>query len=371
MKITYSNPQNSIVNFSNSLLKHFGVTPFHETIPAIDAVLANHRQVAVLLFDGMGQALIRKHLPEGAFLRRNFTHTMTSTFPPTTVAATNGLLSGRHPIETGWLGWAQYFKEHDANVDLFSGRHNLTKNPLVSGEDIRRRLDYEDIMTLIGKQNPDLKVDSVWPSFRPDGVERVEDFFIQVDCKLSEVGPKFVYGYWVQPDLDTHEHGVDHPHIKKIIRDINNRLEELAQRHQTTLFLIIADHGLIDIDFVAETSDRRLFEMLERPYSNEPRAANFYVKPKCLRAFPRRFNRLYGDKFILKTRRQVLDENWYGSGTPHPSTAEFIGDFLAIATDRASFDHLHDDTIAHLGMKAHHAGLTESEMLIDVMALNK
>jgi predicted AlkP superfamily pyrophosphatase or phosphodiesterase len=197
--------------------------------------------VAVLLFDGMGRALIRKHLPEGAFLRRNVVHTMTSTFPPTTVAATNGLLSARHPIETGWLGWAQYLKEYDTNVDLFSGKHNLTKDPLADHEEIRRRLDYEDILTLIGKQNPTLKVGSIWPSFKPEGAERIEDFFHQVDRTLSEVGPKFVYGYWVQPDLDTHDHGVDSPHIKKIIRDINARLEG-GDRHRTTLFLIIADH---------------------------------------------------------------------------------------------------------------------------------
>jgi hypothetical protein len=371
MKIKYSDPQNSIVNFSNSVLKHFGVTPFHETIPAIDAILKGHRQVAVLLFDGMGQTLIRKHLPEGAFLRRNVVHTMTSTFPPTTVAATNGLLSGRHPIETGWLGWSQYFKEHDANIDLFSGNHNLTKEPTMAGEEIAKRLYYEDIFSLIAKQNPNMSVSSVWPWFKNKEVNRIEDFFKQVDGKLREVGPKFVYGYWVQPDLDTHEYGVDHPHIKKIIRDINHRLEGLAERHQTTLILVISDHGLIDIDFVKETEDARLFNMLIRPYSNEPRAANFYVKPKYLRSFPRLFNRLYGRHFILKNRQQIFDENWYGIGTVHPSCQEFIGDFLAIATDRPSFDHVKDGAIAHEEMKAHHAGLTEEEMLIDVIALNK
>jgi hypothetical protein len=108
----------------------------------------------------------------------------------------------------------------------------------------------------------------------------------------------------------------------------------------------------------------------DRPYSNEPRRRistlnlNTYAPSAPIQ-------RLYGKHFILKTRQQIFDENWYGYGIPHPSTQEFIGDFVAIATDRSSFDHVHNGTIAHLDMKAHHAGLTEDEMLIDVMALNK
>ena len=371
MKIKYSDPQNSIVNFSNSLLKRFGVPVFHESIPSIDKLLEKHSKVFVVLFDGLGTALIEKHLPRGAALKRNRVHTMTSTFPPTTVAATNGFLSGRFPIETGWLGWSQYFPEHNTNLDLFTGRDNLTKEPRMSGDAIRALLDYQDILTLIKRHNPTMHVTSVWPSIKPGGAETIDSFFKMLDAEATIVGDKLVYGYWIQPDLDTHEHGVDSPEIARTIRDINDRMETLAKRHASTLFLVIADHGLVDIDFVNEQENKRLFALLERPFSNEPRAANFYVKSKKQRAFYKLFTKTYGSHFILKSKDEVLKEQWYGPGVPHPMCDGFIGDYLAIATDRASFDHDKDGRLAHEDMKAHHAGLTIDEMNIDIVALNR
>jgi len=371
MKITYSEPGNDIVNLSNSFLKRFGVTPFHDTIKEVDDLIAKHDQIIVMLFDGMGKALLERHLSAGALLRRNKLKTITSTFPPTTVASTNGLLSGRYPIETGWLGWAQYFSEHDANIDVFSGRDNITKEPRVDPDTIKAKLAYDDIIELIKRTNPAMHVTSVWPSFRQGGAETVEQFFASINKEASVIGPKFVYGYWVQPDLDCHDAGVTSEKIGHIIRDINDRMEKLAKRHASTLFIVLADHGLIDVEFVSPYADKRLSSLLVRNFSNEPRSANFYVKTGKERRFARIFNKLYGRNFILKTRKDILNEEWYGKGAPHPSTDEFIGDFVAVATDKYSFDQIREGKMAHEEMKAHHAGLTEPEMLIDVIALNK
>lgn len=372
MKIKYSDPHNSIVNFSNSILSYFGCAPFHETIPQLDEILKGHRRVFVLLFDGMGTYILNRHLPKGTLLRRNRLHTMTSTFPPTTVAATNGLLSGKFPIENGWLGWSQYFQEHDTNVDLFSGRHNLTKQPLMDPLAIRSLLDYEDIMTIISNKNPKMRVSSVWPyPVRVEGPKQVGDFFKLLDIEASNHGPQFTYGYWIQPDLDTHDHGVTSIQIKRIVRDINNRLEKLTSDHLDTLFLIIADHGLLDIEFIGEEADSKLWSMLVRPFSNEPRAANFFVKPNRHKAFEKRFKQLYGSNFILKSKHELLEESWYGLGQKHPMVDHFIGDYVAIATDRLTFDHYREGQLAHGDMKAHHAGLTEEEMLIDIIAINR
>ena len=50
MKV-YNN--NSLVNLSNSILKHFGVETFHKTIPEVDKLLKGHKKVVAVLFDGM------------------------------------------------------------------------------------------------------------------------------------------------------------------------------------------------------------------------------------------------------------------------------------------------------------------------------
>ena len=62
MKIADYN--NSIVNLSNSILKKFNVNPFHSTIKEIDDLIKNKDKIIVFLFDGMGKAILEKHLNE-------------------------------------------------------------------------------------------------------------------------------------------------------------------------------------------------------------------------------------------------------------------------------------------------------------------
>ena len=40
-------------------------------------------------------------------------------FPPTTTSATTSLLTGKYPIETGWLGWTEKLPEYDVPCTRF------------------------------------------------------------------------------------------------------------------------------------------------------------------------------------------------------------------------------------------------------------
>ena len=113
------NPENSITNFSNSILKRFNAPTHHSTISKVDEILKDKKKVVVFLFDGMGDYVLKTHLSEDSFLRKHIVHQMDATFPPTTVASTNSFLSGKFPIENGWIGWSQYFKELNRNVAVF------------------------------------------------------------------------------------------------------------------------------------------------------------------------------------------------------------------------------------------------------------
>ena len=126
------NNQNTLVNLSNSILNHFGTNPFHDTIPEIDALLKGHKKVVAVLFDGMGQNITRLHLKENSYIRSNYVTTINSTFPPTTAAATTAFLTGKYPVETGWLGWTEYFKDYDRNIILFTSTDYNTGEQLVN-----------------------------------------------------------------------------------------------------------------------------------------------------------------------------------------------------------------------------------------------
>ena len=64
--------EKSLVNLSNSILKHFGANYFHESIPEIDNLLKGHDKVVAVLFDGMGQNITRLHLKENSYIRSNY-----------------------------------------------------------------------------------------------------------------------------------------------------------------------------------------------------------------------------------------------------------------------------------------------------------
>lgn len=372
MKTTNPDYRHSIVNLSNSLLNHYGVKPFHSTIAAVDKVLAGHDKVVVLLFDGMGKALIKKHLDPSSFLVMNYFTTITSTFPPTTVAATTGLLSGRFPIENGWLGWSQYFKAFNCNVDVFTNENSVTKIRVSNENEMRKVASYKDIFQMVSEENPKLRVASIWPSIVERGTARdLLDFFDKVREVVSIKGEKFIYGYWLHPDGLIHMTGVGSEEVHKTILDINAGVAKLAHDFPDTIFLVLADHGLVDIHFSAIEEHPDFYDTLVRPFSNEPRAAFFFVKRGRKREFVRLFKKYYGNEFVLKTKRQALKEQWFGEGAPHLIVKSFLGDYLAIATDQNCFDYLLNGQLAHSRFKAHHAGLTDDEMLIDLMIINK
>ena len=152
MKKNYN--QNSLVNFSNSFLKHFNAPTFHDSIEAVDSALKGHQKVAVILFDGMGRNITRKHLSSKSFIRNHYLTTINSTFPPTTTAATTAFLTGKYPIETGWLSWAQYFDKYQRNIILFKNTDYNTEEKLEPKNIGISELPITTIFELIKEHNP-------------------------------------------------------------------------------------------------------------------------------------------------------------------------------------------------------------------------
>jgi len=111
--------KNCLVNVSNSILAHYELETYHPPMEDLVKRMEPYKKIVVLLFDGMASSLLKRHLKEDAFLRKHVFKEIDSIFPPTTVAATDALLSGKYPKETLWLGWSQYFKEINMHIDVF------------------------------------------------------------------------------------------------------------------------------------------------------------------------------------------------------------------------------------------------------------
>ncbi len=363
---------NTIVNLSNSILRHFGVNTFHNTIPEIDDVLGDHKKVVVLLFDGLGKHIIDKHLRGDAWMRKHYVTTINATFPPTTVASTTGIRSAKYPIETGWLAWAVYLEEYNANISCFLNQRIRDKQIV---QDLKYNImsqvcSYTNVTDLIKSNGHTNAIEIMqYPCFK-DGPKTLKKAKDRLDKFLYDNDDCYCYFYWTEPDDKMHEYGTNSFEVRYEIEKINKFVNKLCKDHPDTLFISLADHGQVNIEYLDICEHKDLYSLLRHECGLEIRTTAYYVQPGKESLFEELFNKYYGQYFNLLSQKEVLDMNLFGEGELHNRSIDFIGDFVSIAIDKyalySSKDH--DKMQFVIG---HHAGYTVDEMEIAVSVYNK
>ncbi len=359
---------NSILSLAASVLKHYGVADCpHQSQPLFDQALAGQpSNVVIMLFDGMGISLIEKHLPADSFLRRHLAETISSVFPPTTVAATTSIQSGQSPAEHGWLGWTLYFKEADDNVNVFANTSAETGRKVSPANLAKTYMPYNDIMQRISEA--DSSVRTCWISpFTP-----AHSYSAASACRKTlkasrQPGRKYIYSYWPFPDHLIHKYGVSSRPVHRNIVQINRQVEKMAGQMKDAVIVITADHGLIDTEWLYLSDQPQLCEMLVRRPSIETRALSLFVKEGCQNRFEKEFRQVYGNWFELISKKDVLSQNLFGSGPLNPRITEFLGDYLAVATGRYSLAY----QPARHPMIGIHAGATLEEYEVPLILISK
>lgn len=358
----YPDYSDSILNLSCSILKHYGVTPDHDTIPAVDEILSrNYKHVVVILLDGLGMNILEEHLNPRDFLRRNLLKDYSSVFPPTTTASTTSFLSGKSPVEHGWLGWDVYFEKEDKTVTCFTNKLQGTEQIAADYDVVRKYFSYESIIDKINKTKS-AEANAIFP-FGKKGFNTLDKWTDAIKQTCKSTKKTFTYAYWENPDHQLHRDGIRAESIQKIITELNSKLLLLCEELKDTVVFITADHGHKNIYGTYLQEEYPDFvEMLERPVSLEPRAISFYVKDKYKSVFSEEFKKYFGEDYILFSKEDVLKKQLFGPGIPHENLTG-IGDYVAVAVS--------DRTILwnknYPSFKSHHAGLTKDEMRIPLI----
>lgn len=360
--------EESLLSLTASLLRHYGGETPHPSLPRLDALLEKgFRNVAVLLFDGMGESVLREWLPADAFLRRHEAGTLSSVFPPTTVAATTTLMTGLSPIEHGWLGWNLFFPEI-GDVSVFSNTLARSGGKKAADYPVAERLlPCASIFDKIRRASGGTADPRYLSPYAGERVGSVGDICRKVREICREPGRHYLYAYWPEPDAMMHRKGTRSPEIGECLREIDRAAEELCAGLSDTLVLITADHGLVDVRwaFLRDTPDAA--DCLLRPPSLEARALSFFVKPGRKEEFREAFLRRFGGDFRLYSREEVFSRRLFGEGTPHPRTADFLGDFLAVAQGALSLDW--EPPRGRPPFAAAHAGGTEEERRVPFVCI--
>ena len=366
--------ENSLVNLSNSILKHFGAESFHDSIPEIDELLKGHKKVVAVLFDGMGRNIVRSHLKEDSFIRKHYVKTINSTFPPTTAAATTSFLTGKYPIETGWLGWDIYFKDYDRNIILFRNTDYNTGELLIKeGEQNIADKYYPTtkIFELIenGKEHAKALAILRYPVQSNGPKNLCVSGVNQLTKALKENDKCFIYFYWDSPDREMHENGIEHRKVHHQVLKAEKFLKKAAKKNPDTLFIFLADHGHVNVKYFDICEHEDLYSLLSKKVTLEKRTAGFYVKNGKNAEFAALFEKYYGKYFELLSKEEVLKNEVFGIGKIAPGAEDSFGDFIAISKREygivASKEMRHLDTYP-----GHHAGGTKEEREIDISVFN-
>ncbi len=368
MKLMEPDYNNSILNVSYTILDYYGHKTDKVLIPELKERLdKNYKHVFLMVLDGMGTNIIKKYLRHRDFLKKHMVKKITSVFPPTTVAATNAILTAKSPYENGYLGWTQYFRKEDVydivfmNEDYYDSQREIDIN-------LRDKyLENETIFDMIKKSSPDVKIHSVFPDFVEHGFKTFED---EVDemIRISELDEKtFSYVYWTNPDGIEHQYGPFGRETKENLKTISDKLNQLKEYlGEDSIVVIIADHGQINVKPVEFTKNTFLYDMLDKKPTIEPRCPAFYVKPEKKLDFRMMFRKMYETRYVLYQSNDFIESGLIGSGVKHPMLDDFLGDFVAIAISD-SYLKFKDTAI----YKGHHAGLTKGEMEVPLIIYEK
>ncbi|MDR1905752.1 MAG: alkaline phosphatase family protein [Clostridiales bacterium] len=359
-KIFYPDYARNIVNIPNSLAKYFHAETKGATLPLLDASLSGgYKNVVLLIMDGMGSEMLKKHIPDG-FLSSHKKTDLSSVFPSTTTAALTSLCSGLTPAEHGWMGWSCYFNDLNICVDLFNNKDSFTGKHIGKPHLASSRMPYRDIWN-----DFDVKSHVVSP-FSKYKIRSLKQLCRVAARLCKKRGKKFIYSYFDNPDAIAHVHGTDSLNLKTALKKYDDLIARFAKKVKNTLVIITADHGLTDAKLYDAEDYPDITECLYAKPSLEPRALSFFVKPEFLSVFPERFKAAFGDAFILKSGKEFLDEKFSGIGNPHPETLNFVGDYMALAVGDIALSSKNQNGFIY-DYKANHSGLTEEEMLVPLI----
>ncbi len=339
-----------------------------------------HRQVLLLVVDGLGLDYLRAH-PEAGCLNAHLRGGMTSVFPPTTATAVTTFLTGEAPRQHGLTGWHMYLRELGSVLAILPARPRYGgPGPGETGVDLRRVLHPRPFADHIGVAaytvSPAFIAESDFNRAHLGGAQAVAyrdlgGMLAHCARLLRSPGRKYVYAYW--PDLDSlgHRFGIWSEAARGHLLELDRALESLlnAIRGTDTLVVLCADHGQIDppAERRIELGDHPVLEdCLVLPLCGEPRTAYCYLRPGTEDRFDDYVRQELDGVLDSLTASTVMESAMFGLGEPHPRLLERIGDRVLVMRD----DYVIKDWLPQeqrYEMIGVHGGLSQEELWVPLV----
>jgi hypothetical protein len=367
-----------LVNLVASIVAARGGNPLHAPLNALEiGELRDARNVVLLIIDGLGDNYLLRR-GAGGELERRRRGAITSVFPSTTASAITTSYTGRTPLEHGLTGWYTYFGEAGCVSAALPFRSRGDHLPLarrgVTPEQVYVRGSIFEALPGASFVVTDKEIiDSAYNACHCRGAERVpyetlDELVARVEGVVkSSAERKFVYAYWPVYDMVAHRFGCESAEALVQLGRIDAAFGELLARLRGTdsLVLATADHGFIDVapeESLELAPD--LAPLLRLPLCGERRVAYCHVHDP--RAFLQKARDWLGERADVVPSRRLVDEGWFGPGTPHPRIDERIGDVALVMRGRYTVKDWTPGESRHLHI-GNHGGTSEDEMRIPLI----
>ena len=362
-KIYWPDYKNCIANLPNSILKYFGAETVGDTLEPLDKYLdKEYKNVVVLILDGMGSSVLGWSTGFDGQLYQHMVTSYDSVFPSSTVPATTSAMTGLQPCEHAWLGWDNYYKEIDKTVTVFLNTLQGTEEIAEEYHVARKLTPFKTVTERLNESG--IKAYAISPFEKPNP-DSFDKFMSLIKKHCDEPDRKYIYAYWPQPDDLLHEYGggcSTTEEVKAFVTEAESQILSLVREMKDTLLIVTADHGHTDVGISEIEEYPQITDCLLRTPSLEPRVMTFFVKKGRKREFVREFREVYGEKFMLLTKKEVLDRHLFGTGREHDKFRDMLGDYLAVATGDESVMFTKDEPWVSM-----HGGATEREIRIPLI----
>lgn len=377
----------SIANLMASIaLAMGGWETGYRPVERLDAErLGQTRNLVLLVVDGLGYLHLKEQAPDSTL----FGHcigSLTSVCPSTTATAIPTFLTGLPPQQHGLTGWFTYFAEAGAIVTILPYTTRLGRMPiddrLLSPRQLSGTLPLYDRLSAQSHLVIPEWIAGTAFNRAFTGKARLcpyrgglQGLFKGIRGAVDAGRERnFVYAYWPEFDSLAHEHGVGSSEVAVHLAALDRGFAELVERLQgtDTLLLVTADHGFIDTTpaRTLHLSDHpQLAETLMMPLCGEPRLAFCYVHPDRTEAFERYITERLDKAVRLCPSEQLLEQQRFGLGEPHPRLRDRIGHYTLLMQD----NYIITSTLAgerplhHIGV---HGGLSPQEMYVPLISLD-
>ncbi|MBK1694695.1 phosphodiesterase [Chromatium weissei] len=379
----------SIVNLMQSIIQARGG---RADLPPLTAVpvntLAHADNLVLLVIDGLGANWLAQHAPQG-ILQRACCTTLTSVFPSTTASAITTYLTGVAPLQHGITGWFTYLRELGCVMTVLTGKPRYGGlSYRQAGIDPIQLFRHTSIFDRIKTPSLMLSPQHIANSdfnrahagaatiIAYDGLNALFQKTLQVLRQPQRLRRKrqFLYLYWPALDSIGHAQGMNSAaavaHLAQIEQEIAHFLTAAAGTN--TLLLVSADHGQLDTspsERIELIDHSELADCLLLPLCGEPRAAFCYVRANRIHAFEQYCQQTLHEQVELIPSRQLVENGWFGFGTPHSQFFDRIGDYCLLPRgQRIICDRLPSEKpYIQIGV---HGGLSAAELMVPLCVLS-